>query len=88
MGNDEHSQSQISQNNKNSQPGHHAFGGGPNQRGHVRIKTLDVLIKEYQSNPELNQDSTCQQLAQKLISQQSKCLNWLNKFNDIFNSQD
>lgn len=34
--------------------------------GHIRIKNLEVLIKEFQTSPEINQDETCKKMAERL----------------------
>ena len=56
-------------------------------QNHVKIKTIDILVKEYQTSKELNQEVGIQRLASKLTSQQQICQNWLNKFNEMFNAQ-
>ena len=53
---------------------------------HVRIKTIDVLVKEFQSNPDIQDD--CQVFASKLIEQQQACQNWLDKFQELFNRNE
>ena len=53
---------------------------------HVRIKTIDVLVKEFQSNPDIQDD--CQIFANKLIDQQKACQLWLDKFQELFNKNE
>jgi len=60
--------------------------GSASSAGHIRIKNLEVLVKEFQTSPEINQDETCQKMAEKLQEQQKSCQNWLDKFQKIFNA--
>ena len=74
---------QLSMQNQDSQISHSNPQPGSSQ--HVRIKTVDVLVKEYRQSEELHLDDYCQNLHKKLIVQQASCQKWLDKFNDCFN---